>query len=154
MPSTSAHVFSISTDGGTMTLVRKKLPFVSVLMVTLVLWLTVPFQSVLAAMVPTERSATALEAEASRDFLKALVSRDDVQNALLSNGIEPEEAKARIDSLSDSEVIRLAGNIDALPAGGSAVGVIVGALLIVFLVLLVTDIMGYTDVFPFVKSQK
>jgi len=26
--------------------------------------------------------------------------------------------------------------------------------LIVFLVLLLTDILGYTDVFPFVKSQK
>jgi hypothetical protein len=137
-----------------MTLVRRKLPFVSVLMATLMVWLTVPFQSVFAAMVPTEQSATTLEAEASRDFLKTLVSRDDVQNALLSNGIEPEEATARIDSLSDSEVIRLAGNIKELPAGGSTVGVIVGALLVVFLVLLLTDIMGYTDVFPFVKSQK
>jgi hypothetical protein len=137
-----------------MTRFRKKMSFVSVLMVTLMLWLTVPFQGIFAAMIPTEQAATALEAEASREFLKELVSRDDVQNALVSNGIEPEEAKARIDSLSDLEVIRLAENIEALPAGGSAVGVIVGALLIVFLVLLFTDIMGYTDVFPFVKSQK
>ena len=137
-----------------MTLLRKRLSFFSVLTVTLMLLMTVPVQSIFAAMIPTEAVDTALKAEESRKLLKMLVSRDDVQQALVSNGIEPSEAKARIDSLTDSEVIRIAENIDELPAGGSAIGVIVGAILIVFLVLLFTDIMGYTDVFPFVKSQK
>ena len=137
-----------------MTLLRKRLSFFSVLTVTLMLLMTVPVQSIFAAMIPTEAVDTALKAEESRKLLKMLVSRDDVQQALVSNGIEPSEAKARIDSLTDSEVIRIAENIDELPAGGSAIGVIVGAILIVFLVLLFTDIMGYTDVFPFVKSHK
>ena len=43
-------------------------------------------------------------------------------------------------------------SIDPLPAGGDALGVILGVALIVFLVLLITDIMGYTDIFPFVKK--
>jgi hypothetical protein len=48
----------------------------------------------------------------------------------------------------------VAEQLERLPAGGSAVGVIIGAALIVFLVLLATDILGYTDVFPFVKKHK
>jgi hypothetical protein len=43
--------------------------------------------------------------------------------------------------------------MDKLPAGGDGLGILVGAALIVFLVLLFTDIAGYTDVFPFVKHQ-
>jgi hypothetical protein len=56
--------------------------------------------------------------------------------------------------LSDSEAIAIADQIEQLPAGGSAIGVIIGAALIIFLVLLVTDILGYTDVFPFVNKHK
>jgi hypothetical protein len=69
-------------------------------------------------------------------------------------GIDSNEAKARIDSLSDSEAIAAAEKIKQLPAGGDALGALIGAALIVFLVLLITDILGFTDVFPFVKSQK
>ena len=47
-----------------------------------------------------------------------------------------------------------AGKLRELPAGGNAVGAFIGAALIVFLVLLLTDILGYTDVFPFVKKHK
>ena len=119
-----------------MTLLRKKLSCFSILTATLMVLMTVPIPGLFAAMVPTAAVGVGEDAKASREFLKTLVSRDDVQNALISNGIEPQEARARIDTLSDSEVIRLAGNIDELAAGGSAVGAIVGALLIVFLVLM------------------
>ena len=63
------------------------------------------------------------------------------------------EARSRAASLSDAEILRIADRIPEMPAGGSALGVIVGASLVVFLVLLVTDIMGYTDVFPFVTRH-
>jgi hypothetical protein len=45
-------------------------------------------------------------------------------------------------------------HIDNMPAGGSAVGIIVGAILIVFVILLITDLTGLTDVFPFVKKHR
>jgi len=70
---------------------------------------------------------------------------------LTAQGIDPDEAIARIESLSDHEIIAIADRIKQLPAGGDALGAIIGAALIVFLVLLVTDILGYTDIFPFVK---
>jgi hypothetical protein len=62
------------------------------------------------------------------------------------------EAKARINSLTESEIVSLADQIETAPAGGGAVGIIVGAAVLAFIVLLITDILGYTDVFPFVKK--
>ena len=137
-----------------MRLIRRKLSVVSVFALTLMLLVTIPFQPIFAAMVSTDASLDMIRANESRENLKKLISREDVQKMLISRGIDPAEAKARVNSLTDSEAIALAEKLDKFPAAGNAIGVIVGAALIVFLVLLLTDILGYTDVFPFVKAKK
>ena len=55
------------------------------------------------------------------------------------------EAKARVDSLSDAEVMHIADKIDQLPAGGDFWGTLLFVSIIVFITLLVLEIMGYTD---------
>ena len=137
-----------------MKLLRKNANFLSVFMATLMLLIAVPYQTILAAMIPTEVINDTIKAQEARDFLNELISREDIQNYLTNQGIDPFEAKARIDSLSDSEAVMMAKQLEQLPSGGGAVGIIIGAALIVFLVLLATDILGYTDVFPFVKKHK
>ena len=137
-----------------MKIIRKNNGFISLFMATMMLLIATPYQPLLAAMVPTEATIYKIKIQDARDHLKTFISRDDIKNALISQGIDPDEAKARVDSLSDSEVIEVADKIEQLPAGGGVFGAIIGAALIVFLVLLLTDILGYTDVFPFVKSQK
>jgi hypothetical protein len=137
-----------------MKLIRKKANFLVVFMATLMLLIAVPYQTILAAMIPTEVINDTNKGQEARDFLNELISREDIQNYLTNQGIDPLEAKARVDSLTDSEAIEAAEQLEGLPAGGSAIGVIIGAALIVFLVLLATDILGYTDVFPFVTKQK
>ena len=134
--------------------IRKRISFISLFMATIMLSIAIPYQPLLAAMVPTEATIYQFKAQDARDHLKTLISRNDIKTALISQGIDPDEANARVDSLSDSEVIEVADKIEQLPAGGGVFGAIIGAALIVFLVLLLTDILGYTDVFPFVKSQK
>ena len=134
--------------------IRKRISFISLFMATMMLLIAIPYQPLLAAMVPTEATIYKNKAQNARDHLKTLISRNDIKNAMISKGIDPDEAKARVDILSDSEVIEVADKIEQLPAGGGVFGAIIGAALIVFLVLLLTDILGYTDVFPFVKSQK
>ena len=52
-----------------------------------------------------------------------------------------------MDALTDQEAQLLAGRIDKLPAAGD----VIGALLLVFILLLITDILGYTKVFPFTR---
>lgn len=124
---------------------------VSIVMTVLMLLMSLPCQAVFAGMVETEMLMEAEQGEAARSYVRQILDRKEIKDAFVAQGIDPEEANSRIDSLTDAEVIRLAQQIDQLPAGGSALGIIVGASLIVFLVLLFTDIMGYTNIFPFVS---
>jgi hypothetical protein len=78
-----------------------------------------------------------------------LLERKDVREKLLEYGLTPKEAKMRVAALSDGEVEKLKGQLDSIPTGEGAVGAVIAALLIVFLVLLFTDIIGETDVFDF-----
>jgi hypothetical protein len=108
----------------------------------------------MAALVGTERVFDAERVQNARALIHGLMAREDIQAALVREGIDPQEAQARAESLSDTEAVRLAGAIETLPAGGSSLGLIVGAILLVFIILLITDIMGYTDVFPFTKRHR
>lgn len=72
--------------------------------------------------------------------------RDALRARLVALGVDPGLAQARVDALTEAEAAQLAARLDSLPAGGDAVG----AVIFVFLVLLVTDILGYTDVYPFI----
>ena len=137
-----------------MELIRTKAKFVSIFMALLMFLIAVPCQSIFAAMIATDVTFESVRAHKSREDLKQLIAREDVERYLIVQGIDPVEINSRIDSLTDAELIAVADQIEQLPAGGSGIGVIVGAALIVFLVLLVTDILGYTDIFPFVKAQK
>ena len=112
-------------------------------------------QTTRAAMVATERVLQAsAEAQAgARERLRSFLDRADVREVMENWGVDPAEAHARVDALSDSEAASIAGKLDGMPAGGSAVGIIVGALLLIFIVLLITDLLGLTDVFPFIRKR-
>jgi hypothetical protein len=124
---------------------------VSVFLTILMLLISFPHHSVFAAMIDTETFLEVNRGQKARSYVNRMMVQTEVGEALSAQGIDPLEAKARLDSLSDAEVIRLAEQIEHLPAGGNALGVLVGASLIVFIVLLITDILGYTNVFPFVS---
>lgn len=120
---------------------------------TMLMLLAGPYQSAFAGMIGTETVMDESLAQEARDYINRVLAREDVQKEFILQGIDPAEAKARVGSLTEAEVVGLAGQLEQLPAGGSAFGILVGAGLIVFFVLLATDIMGYTNVFPFVKSK-
>ena len=98
-----------------------------------------------AAMLPAEAGA----ANADRAHISSVLDREEVRAQLQANGVSPADVKARIAAMSDDEVAQLAGQIDRLPAGGADV---LGVLLVVFIVLLITDILGFTKIFPFTRS--
>jgi len=106
-----------------------------------------------AALIETDRFVSAQDVDASRARLTALLAREDVGAALQGHGISLQEVQMRVNSLSDQEVMRLAHQIDLLPAGADGgVGSVIGALVFIFVVLLITDLLGLTDVFPFVRK--
>ena len=117
------------------------------------LYVSFPCRYAEAAVVTVEEFLDHTNVTSAREYLYGLLSRENVKAALLAQGISQLEVKQRVESLSDAEVVQLANNIRQLPAGGDGVGAIIGAAVLVFLVLLITDILGFTDVFPFVKSK-
>ena len=136
-----------------MNTIRQVTKPVSVLLTILMLLLTVPYQSALAAMIGTETVLETARGHQARQQVKQILDREEIQKALRAQGVSAEEAKARVDALSDAEAVRLVEKLEQLPAGGGALGTVIGAALVVFIVLLITDILGYTDVFPFVNKR-
>ena len=134
-----------------MKLLRQKAKPVSVFMTILILLLAVPYQSVFAAMIDTEAVIDMARGQEVRDYLNRIIAREDVQAVFTSYGINPLEAKARLDTLSDTEIIRLYNQIEQLPAGGSDLGTAFIAVGVVFIILFITDLLGYTDVFSFTR---
>ena len=110
-----------------------------------------PCQYAMAAMIGTEAVVNSDRAQNAREYLNSLLAREDVRNGLVSHGIDPVEAKNRLDSLTDEEATRVADQLQSLPAGGGFFTTLLIVVFLVFLILLVTVIAGYTDIFPFVK---
>lgn len=133
---------------------RKYSRFLAMPMATLMLAVSMPMGIAQAALVGTEQLVEPSQAEADRALVATFVARDDVRAQMRNMGVNPDEAAARVAVMSDVEIQRIATKIDEMPAGQSAVGAIVGAVVLIFVVLLITDLLGLTDVFPFVKRNK
>ena len=116
-------------------------------------FLCVCISPIQAAMISTEQVLNTGQSNPDRERLIAFLEREDVQKQLVSWGLDKEMAKARVNSLTDEEVSQAVQRMDQLPAGGDGLGIIIGAVVLIFLVLLVTDILGYTDIFKFVKKH-
>lgn len=98
-------------------------------------------------LVTTQDVLNAERSQGDRERIHAVLARDDVQEQLVAQGVDPAEVEARVAALSDAEAAQMADQLEQLPAGAS----VVGALFAVFVILLVTDILGLTNVFPFTR---
>jgi len=120
------------------------------LLIASVFGLGLPLQSTHAGLVGTDKVAVSAQSQSERERIRFFLDREDVRNELQIQGVDVNTAKARVDALTDEEVQKVAGKLDQMPAGGD----IIGILFTVFVILLVTDILGYTKVFPFTRSIK
>jgi hypothetical protein len=88
-------------------------------------------------------------AQPGRALLEQTLQRADVVAALEARGVSVQAARERVAALTDAEAAHVAAQIDAAPAGaGDALGVIV----FIFVLLLITDILGFTKIFPFTRA--
>lgn len=101
-----------------------------------------------ASMIGTAAVVQQEHLELKRSELKQWLARDDIRHQLVAWGVDPLDAQSRVDSLNAQEVELMSQRMQDLPAGGG----VLGAVVFVFLVLLVTDILGFTNIFPFVRS--
>jgi hypothetical protein len=97
-----------------------------------------------ADMVGTPALAMQAELQTQRADVRAFMARDDVRSAMLGYGVSAADVDARINSMTESELLQLQSQMDMLPAGSSAVGLVLGVILIFVLL----DLLGATDIFP------
>ena len=129
--------------------IRKPL---AILLVMTFVSLTMLATQAQAALVGTSQILDQGNHDVDRDRLRAFLDRAEVRDQLEALGVDSDIAKARIDSLTNEEVADIVNRLDQLPAGGDGFATLVGAALLVFIILLITDLLGLTDIFPFVKK--
>jgi hypothetical protein len=107
-----------------------------------------------AKMVGTNAVIADQQAVDQRAQVADFLASEDVKQIMTQYGVDPVEAQLRVDSLSNDELANIANSIDQLPAGGGGVGAVVGAAVLIFLILLITDLIGLTHVYPFVNHSR
>ena len=106
----------------------------------------VPLLPAQAAMIGNQQIISQNQSQQTRDSLQQLFAQQAAQQQLRAWGVSPDRIKSRIDSLTDTELARINQQVNDLNAGGN----ILGILLVIFVVFIITDVIGATDIFPFV----
>jgi hypothetical protein len=131
-----------------MKLFKKTVKPTSICLVIILLLVSTTYQSATAAMVGTEKFLQAGDNQNSREYLHQIMDREEIKNALIAQGIDPLEARLRIQSLTDDEIQLIAERLDELSAG-SGVGIfsliVIAVIIVTVLIFRFTNI---TDVFP------
>ena len=109
--------------------------------------MSMSFTSAQAAMISNDQVINHLQHNSARTELLQTINRANVKEQLLNMGVKAADIESRIKLMTHEEIAQLNQQIDELPAGGDVLGV----LLIIFIVFVITDVIGATDIFPFIK---
>lgn len=135
-------------------MLKKMIRPVSFFLVFSFLLLNFTVHTAQAQMVGTNAVISGQQEAAKRAQVSTFLAREDVKQVMTQYGVDALEAQKRVDSLSGPELSKIVNSMEQLPAGGGAVGAIVGAAVLIFVILLITDILGFTNVFSFVNPQR
>ena len=100
---------------------------------------------VMAAMVDNQQLAMQAQLQLQRDEVRSFMAREDVREAMLGYGVSVADVDARINNLTESELLQIQDRLAQLPAGGDGV---LGAVVLILLILVLLDVLGTTDIFP------
>lgn len=102
--------------------------------------------SVNAGVVSNATVIAAEQSNISRAQLVQWLNRDDVAQKMQALGVDRAQVESRINTMTADELAQFNQQADQLPAGAGIIGIIV-----LFLVIfIITDIIGATDIFPFI----
>ena len=135
-------------------MLQKMIRPVSFFLVFSFLLLDFSVQTAKAQMIDTDTVIAVQKEETDRERVTAFLGREDVQQVMVRHGVDAVEAQKRVASLSGAELAKISQAMEQLPAGGDGVGAVIGAAVLIFLVLLITDILGFTHVFSFVNHKR
>ncbi|MBY4675076.1 DUF6627 family protein [Marinobacterium arenosum] len=118
---------------------------IATLLISLLSLLQVPMTQ--AAMLATDQALQSEARQLDRTELLSMLEKEQVRSQLEAYGVDPQQAQARVNSMTDAELAMLNQQLEQLPAGQGVIGVAV----LLFIVFIVTDALGATDLFTFVK---
>jgi len=113
--------------------------------------LLMPMMPAQAAMIGTDQIINQTDSSLTREKLQQFLDREATRKQLQAWGVSPDRIGERVNRLTDMELARINQERGRLNAGGDSV---VGILLILFIVFIITDAIGATDIFPFVHPVK
>lgn len=94
-----------------------------------------PFQSIQAGMIGTDRIASVPSAQTDRASVLNLMSRSDVSSQLQALGLDPKDAADRVAALTDEEARTLSGKLHSMPAGADSTGWWIAGIIIVAIII-------------------
>ena len=106
-----------------------------------------PMMPAQAAMIGTDQIINQTDSNQTQEKLQQFLDREATQKQLHAWGVSPDWVKERVNNLTDMELARINQEIDNLNAGGES---ILGILLLIFIVFVITDVIGATNIFPFI----
>ena len=127
---------------------RLQRPLALILSMLLIIMPMAPLQ---AAIIGNETIINQAPSALTRDNMQELLGQESARQQLQAWGVSPELITARINRLTDAELARINQEADTLKAGGTNV---LGILLIIFIVFVITDVIGATNIFPFIRPVK
>lgn len=105
-----------------------------------------PMLPVYAGMVSNSEFLGSESGAASIQKLDEALASPELRDRLIALGVDARVVDQRLNSLTSDERVFLEQHIDELPAGGDVLGLLV----LLFIVFVITDAIGVTDIFPFV----
>ena len=115
-----------------------------IVMLTAACFLSIGFQTASAGVIGTQDYLAGADRAGQIAQIRSALSRQDVRDQLVQLGVDPAAARERVASLSDQELAQVSGKLEALPEGGDSLLAVIG---IVFVVLLILELTGVTDIF-------
>lgn len=104
----------------------------------------------ITSMAGVVSSSTVIEQQRSaitKQQILSMVDSDKVQQQLIALGVNPEDAKNRINNLTNAELSQLNQQINDAPAASG----IIGTIFTVLIVVAVLDLLGITDAYSFIE---
>jgi len=102
--------------------------------------------SVNAGVISNSAVIAAEQSSVNRAQLVQWLDRDDVAQQMRAMGVDRTQVESRINTMTAEELAQFNQQAEQLPAGAGIVGIVV-----LFLVIfIITDIIGATDIFPFI----
>ena len=109
-----------------------------------------PISQAQAAIIANAQLIDQVQQANDKDALLQTINRVDVQEQLLGMGVSTAELESRVNQMTQQEIAQLNQQINELPAGGDVLGIIV----LIFIIFIITDVIGATDIFPFIHPVK